>query len=418
MIKVLQLWKSDSPKFGGGGAGSMYRLHSNLLKAGIESKILCEIKATDSPHVAVIPNRMRRTEFLIRQATSRLGLNDIHRLSSFSIKSHEYYKEAEILNFHGIHSGFINYLALPKLTENKPSVFTLRDMWCMTGHCAVNYDCERWKIGCGKCPYPEVHPPIKRDATRIEWKLKNWIYKRSKLCIATVSKLQTEQAKVSMLKRFPIYHIPNGVDTARYQPVDPDLSRSALGISKKSKVLMFVATDLGRHGKGGDLLIEALKNLPKTLKKEMLLLLLGSGGDTIDKMAGVKSLNLGYITNERIKLLAYSAADLFVLPTRSEGLSLVLLESMSCGTPMLSFKVGGNPDLVRDGITGYLAEPENSKELSFNIVKLMEDESLRNKMAENCRELALREFSTDIETRRYIELYQKLLSGQVYPTST
>lgn len=418
MIKVLQLWKSDSPQFGGGGAGSMYRLHSNLLKAGIESKILCEIKATDSPHVAVIPKRMCRTEFLIRQVTSRLGLNDIHLLSSFGIKELEHYKEAEILNFHGVHSGFINYLALPKLTENKPSVFTLRDMWCMTGHCAVNYDCERWKTGCGKCPYPKVHPPIKRDATNIEWKLKNWVYKRSKLCIITVSKLQTEQAKVSMLKRFPIYHIPNGVDTERYQPVDPDLSRSALGISKKSKVLMFAATDLGRHGKGGDLLIEALNNLPKALKEEMLLLLLGSDGERIGKTAGIQSLSLGYITDERIKLHAYSAADLFILPTRSEGLSLVLLESMSCGTPMVSFRVGGNPDLVRDGITGYLAEPENSEELSFNIVRLMEDESLRDKMAQNCRELALSEFSTDIETRRYIGLYQKLLSGEVDPSSS
>jgi glycosyltransferase involved in cell wall biosynthesis len=415
MIKVLHLWKSDSPKFGGGGAGSMYRLHSNLIKAGIESKILCENKATDSSHVAVIPRRMRRTEFGIRYVTMRLGLNDIYRLNSSKIKGHEFYSEADILNFHGIHSGFINYLTLPSLTEHKLSVFTLRDMWCMTGHCAVNYDCDRWKTGCGNCPYPEAYPPIKRDATHIEWKLKNWIYKRSKLCIVTVSKLQTEQAKVSMLQRFPIYHIPNGVDTELYQPVDPDLSRFALGIPKKSKVLMFVATNLGLPGKGGDLLIKALKNLPKTLKKEMLLLLLGSGGDTIGKMAGIKSLNLGYITNERIKLLAYSSADLFILPTRSEGLSLVLLESMSCGTPMLSFRVGGNPDLVRDGITGYLAEPENVKELSFNIIKLLEDESLRNKMAQNCRQIAQGEFSTDIETKRYIELYSKLLSDQVYP---
>jgi glycosyltransferase involved in cell wall biosynthesis len=219
-----------------------------------------------------------------------------------------------------------------------------------------------------------------------------------------------------MLKRFPIYYIPNGVDTDLYQPVDPELSRFALGISKKSKVLMFVATDLKLHGKGGDLLIKALESLPGTLKSEILLLLLGSGGETIGKTAGIKSLNLGYITNERIKLLAYSAADLFVLPTRSEGLSLVLLESMSCGTPMVSFRVGGNPDVVRDGVTGFLSEPENAKELNYKIVQLIEDEPLRNKMAQNCRQVALTEFSSDIETKRYIELYNKLLSRQMYPS--
>lgn len=413
MIKVLHLWKSDSPKFGGGGSASMNRLHSNLIKAGIESKILCENKTIESSHVAVIPRRMRRIESRIRYVTKRLGLNDIHRLSSFRIKGHEYYIEADILNFHGIHSGFINYLALPSLTEKKLSVFTLRDMWCMTGHCAVIYNCDRWKTGCGNCPNLEVHPSIKKDATHIEWKLKNWIYSRSNLCIVTVSKLQTEQAKISMLKRFPIYHIPNGVDTELYQPVDTDLSRLALGIPKKSKVLMFAATHLKSSGKGGNLLIEALENLPRTLKNEILLLLLGSGGETIGKTAGIKSLNLGYITNERIKSIAYSAADLFILPSRSEGLSLVLLESMSCGTPMLSFRVGGNPDLVRHGITGYLAEPESAKDLCNNIIKLIEDKSLRNKMEQNCRKIALREYSTDLETKRYIELYRKLLSGQV-----
>lgn len=409
MIKVVHLWKSDSPNGGGGGAGSMYRLHSNLLKAGIESKILCQKKTTNSPDVAVIPHYMTRVESLIKRATSRIGLNDIHRLSAFSIKQHDFFKNANILNFHGIHSGFINYLSLPALTRDKLAVFTLRDMWCMTGHCAVAYDCDRWQIGCGKCPYPEANPPIRRDATHIEWKLKNWAYSRSNLHIVTLSKLQTEQAKESMLKRFPIHYIPNGVDTELYQPIDPEISRSALGIPPKSIVLMFAAINLKNHGKGGDLLIDAIKRIPEALKKDIILLLLGSGGETVEEATGVRTIKMGFITSERIKSLAYSAADLFILPTRSEGLSLVLLESMSCGTPMLTFRVGGNPDLVRNGITGYLAEPENTKELSDNIVRLMEDKSLRNEMAQNCRQTALKEFSSDLETKRYIELYNNLM---------
>ncbi len=414
MIKVLHLWKSDSPSKGGGGAGSMHRLHSNLRKAGIESKILCQLKTTDSSHVSVIPPRMRRTESLIRRVTSRLGLNDIHRVSSVGIKRHENYLAADIINFHGIHSGFISYLALPSLTKDKPALFTLRDMWCMTGHCALSYDCDRWKIGCGKCPYPDAHPPIRRDATRIEWKLKDWVYSRSKLSIVTVSKCQTEQAKESMLSRFPIHHIPNGVDTETFQPLDPDLSRSALGIPKNLKVLMFAAVNLNIYGKGGDLLLEALQNLPESLKDEILLLLLGSGGDTIARTAGIQSVSLGYISNERLKALAYSAADLFVFPTRAEGLSLVLLESMSCGTPMVSFRVGGNPDLVRHGITGYLAEPENTKDLCNGIFQLVEDGTLRNRMARNCRQIALKEYSSDLETKRYIELYRHLLQQEPY----
>jgi glycosyltransferase involved in cell wall biosynthesis len=284
----------------------------------------------------------------------------------------------------------------------------------MTGHCAVSYDCDRWKIGCGKCPYPDANPPIRRDATRIEWKLKDLIYSRSKLSIVTVSKCQTEQAKESMLSRFPIHHIPNGVDTETFQPLDPGLSRSALGIPKNRKVIMFASVNLNIYGKGGDLLLKALQNLPESLKDEILLLLLGSGGDSIARTAGIQSVSLGYVSNERLKALAYSAADLFILPTRGEGLSLVLLESMSCGTPMLSFRVGGNPDLIRPGITGYLAEPENAKDLCNGIFQLVEDGTLRNRMARNCREIAVKEYSSDLETKRYIALYSHLLQQEPY----
>ena len=193
-MKVLQLWKSDGPTRGGGGAGSMYRLHSNLRKAGIDSKILCEIKTTTSPHVSTI-QRGSRLESLLKRVTARLGLNDIHRVSSFGIKRHEAYLEADVLNFHGIHSGFINYLALPSLTKGKPAVFTLRDMWCLTGHCAISYDCERWQIGCGSCPYLDAYPPVRRDATHIEWKLKDWAYSHSSLTIVALSNWLVERAE-------------------------------------------------------------------------------------------------------------------------------------------------------------------------------------------------------------------------------
>jgi hypothetical protein len=110
-MKVLHLWRSDYLG-AGGGAIAMYRLHSSLRRAGIDSEILCQRKTTDSPHVNLIP-RPHRTERIIKAFTSRLGLNDIHRISSFSIKHHEAYSRSDILHFHGTHSGFINYLALP-----------------------------------------------------------------------------------------------------------------------------------------------------------------------------------------------------------------------------------------------------------------------------------------------------------------
>jgi glycosyltransferase involved in cell wall biosynthesis len=123
----------------------------------------------------------------------------------------------------------------------------------------------------------------------------------------------------------------------------------------------------------------------------------------------MKVFSFGYLNSDRLKSIAYSAADLFIFPTRADNLPLVLQESMACGTPMVSFKIGGVPDLVRPGITGYLALPEDTQDFCDGIVKLLEDEPLRKKMSENCRDIALKEYSLDLQAQQYMQLYQQVL---------
>ncbi len=407
-MKVLQVHGKDSPQ-GVGGAVSTYRLHLGLRAAGIDSRILCQKKTL--PSSAEIP-RLPRVESLLGRVTLRMGLNDVHCVGSFLVKHTEAFQEADIINFHGIHGQFFSYLALPSLTAHKPAVFTVRDMWPFTGHCAVSYDCERWKNGCGKCPYPDAPPalPSKRDGTRWEWKLKNWVYSRSRLTVVTLSTRMTEQVKQSMLGRFPIYHIPNGVDTEAYQPLDPQLCRTVLGIAPHKKVLLFAAGHLNRRHKGGDLLIQALQSLPQSLKSELVLLLLGEGGEVLARaIPDFHVLPLGFVSGHRLKSVVYSAADVCVLPTRGEGLPNVLLESMACGTPMVSFDVGGVPDLVRPNMTGYLAKPEDVQDLRDGILYLLEDPSLREAMHERCRRIACKEYAVELEVQRYIALYRQVL---------
>ena len=398
----------------------MYRLHCGLREAGIDSKILCQRKSTESPHVQVL-QRSPGVEILeksLKQITSRFGLNDIHRFSSFKLKEHEACVDADIIHLHGVHGGFINYLALPALTESKPTVFTLCDMWAFTGHCAFSYDCDRWRIGCGKCPYPDIDPPIKRDATSLEWKLKDWVYNRSDLTIVSKSKWLTKLAQQSMLSRYPIYQIPNGIDTEIYHPFDLEQSRLELGIPLGKNVLMFAALELNHYRKGGDLLLEALQSLPQSLKAETVLLLLGKAGETIAESTGMQVLNLGYISDDHRKALCYSTADLFLFPTRAETFGNVALESIACGTPVVSFKVGGVPDPVRPGITGYLAEPENAKDFCEGIIQLLEDKSLRNYMSQQCREIALQEYSLDLCATEHIKLYRQLLQKGCFAESS
>jgi glycosyltransferase involved in cell wall biosynthesis len=405
-MNVLHINQSD---IGGGAAIAGYRLHQGLLAQGVDSRLVVGQAKTSSDRVASVPLPSKLERHLLARITQPLGFNYVHLLQPFSLRQHPFYVGADILNFHNLHTGYFNYLAIPALTKHKPAIFTLHDMWSFTGHCAYSYDCDRWQTGCGRCPYPDTYPAIRRDNTHLEWKLKDWVYNRSNLTIVCPSRWLTEQAQHSLLNRFPIHHIPYGIDIQAYQPLNSEQCRSVLGIPSGKSVLMMGAENLNDTRKGGHLLLQALQSLPDSLKANCLLLILGNGGEALAEAVGIASLNLGYVGSDRLKAIAYSAADLFLFPTRADNLPLVLQESMACGTPMVSFKIGGVPDLVRPGITGYLAAPEDVNDFRNGIVQLLEDPSSREQMALNCRQIAVTEYPLELQAQRYVTLYHQVL---------
>jgi glycosyltransferase involved in cell wall biosynthesis len=407
-MRVLLVHNSDGGW--GGGQIAMMCLQSNLRSAGIDARILCGSKIREDS--ITIP-RWSRLESLIGRITCRAGLNNVHCVSSFRVKNMEAYRTADVIDFHCIHHEFFSYLALPRLTADKPCVFTLHDMWPFTGHCHNSLDCEKWKTGCGTCPYPQVEPAIQRDGTWMEWRLKNWVYQRSRLALVTPSKWLGEQVKESILGHFPTYHIPHGVDTDIYHPLDFRMCREALGIPSGKNVVLFAVDDLKRRLKGTDLLLKAMEMLPDSLKSETVLLLLGKGGDALARMTSLPSHSVGYISSDRLKALCYSAADLLVSPTRADNFPVTLLESLACGTPIVSFRINGVPEIVRPDLTGYLAQPENAQDLAHGICILLEDRSLLAAMRERCRAVALNEYKVQTQTKRYMDLYHEVVRNPV-----
>jgi glycosyltransferase involved in cell wall biosynthesis len=407
-MKVLQVHGID--RYAGGAAIVMNDLHNGLKKAGIDSRIMCG-RPTQSTSVAIPGAPL--AERVLGHVTLRLGLNDVHCVRAFRIKHVPAFQEADVVHFHAMHGQYFSYMALPTLTADKATVFTLHDMWALTGHCAVNYDCERWRSGCGHCPHPTVGPalPGGRDGTALEWKLKRWVYRRSHMTLVALSTRMMEQLKQSILSHLPVCHIPNGVDTTAYQPLDQAMCRAALGIPAHKKVLLFAAGHLTRENKGGAVLLKALNDMPRALQKDLVLLLLGEGGDVLASATDLDVWPMGYVGGARQKNLLYAAADLFVLPTFGEGLPLVLLESMACGTPMVAFDVGGVPDLVRPGVTGYLAAPADVDDLRRGILMLLEDTAGRAAMGQRCRDIAVKEYDAAYHVQRYIELYHRVLQS-------
>lgn len=407
-MNVLQINLSDYSATGGTGI-VMYRLHEALKQANLQSNILCLVPELENSGAIYFERSLpvKIIERLLLSIGNELGLYDAVRfISTANICNRPCYQEADVINLHCIHGVFLSYLGLPWLTQ-KPTVYTLHDMWAFSGHCHYSYDCERWKDGCGKCPYPDTPDPIKRDNTSIEWKLKDWTYSRSRLHVVTPSKWMYNQAKFSMLNRFEIHHIPYGIDTKTYRPLDQELCRFQLGITGNKKVLMFNAMDMKDNRKGGDLLLSALDKLPTSLKAEILLLTMGK--NQLNNQLDIETLNLGFVSDDDKKCVIFNAADIFVFPTRADNSPLVLYESLACGTPIVSFDIGGVSDLVRPGITGILAEAKNVEQLRDCIQMLLEDDSLRLSMSPRCRDIATQDYSLELYRQRYTNLYRQAI---------
>ena len=394
---------------GGGAAVASARLHEGLKRAGCNSKFIVGSTSLELDEIEVVFKDWK-TRWL-HHLLPLTGLNHLEYIGSSKISESEFYQQADVINFHNLHRDYFSYLSLPRLTSNKPAVWTLHDMWSFTGHCAYSFDCDRWEIGCGNCPYLDIYPAVKRDATRWEWKLKRRTYSRSNITIIVASAwLETKVRKSILANHFSVVRIPHGIDTDSFIPMDKRLCRAVLNIPDDKIVLMFSAMSVSDHRKGGDLLIKIMNCMPKSFRTNVVLLIMGEDAQAIGRNLDMEVLPLGYIGGDPLKVICYNAADIFLFPTRADIWSLVVQESMACGTPCISFDVGGVPDLVRPGVTGILAPPENIDIFRDSVLELVEDQKKRNAMGLKCREIVLKEYDIRRQAKRYISLYEKMVS--------
>ncbi len=283
-------------------------------------------------------------------------------------------------------------------------------MWAMTGHCAYSYECDRWKTGCGLCPHLDEYPRLKRDTSALLWNVKDWVYQRSRLTIVAPSNWLASLARQSpLLNRFPIHLIPNGLDLTVFRPIPKPLARERLGLGPTGRVILFSAASITLERKGGRLLQQALACLNSTEFGDVTLLVMGAEDTKWPGSTSYKTKTLGYVESDEALAIVYSAADLFVLPTLAENLPNGILESMACGTPVLSFHVGGVPDAVRHLETGYLAPLADAEELANGLKMLLRDSTLRERMGRRSREIAEAHYPLDLQTARFLSLYQDVV---------
>ncbi|TQI71547.1 glycosyltransferase involved in cell wall biosynthesis [Gramella sp. Hel_I_59] len=411
----------------GGAATACKRLHLGLLAEGINSKVLLKNKINDWPEshcfepVESSPGLNQRMTRKVRRLSQEFKLTKPSQISSpekdflnnrenglemFSFPSSHLditqsplYKEADIINLHWV----ANFLDLGSFFKKntKPVVWTLHDMNPFSG--GEHYEEKYLNLN-------EFGEPLEREYTKIELEFikRNLEFKKSifsktpKLQIVSPSKwLMKEALSSEVFGEFDVKHIPYGLDSEVFKPLDKAYSKEILNIPQGKKVILFVADSLSNQRKGFEYLRGAFQKLDRHG------IVLCAVGKKDLKNSSENIIELGSIKDERLMSAAYSAADVFVIPSIMDNLPNTVLESLMSGTPVIGFPIGGIPDMIDHGQNGILVD-----KVSVNALKTSIDYFLEHGVQKDIKEIirdAQQKYDQKIQARAYIDLFSECL---------
>lgn len=309
----------------------------------------------------------------------------------------------DLIHLHNLHNCYINLPLLFRYIAAKgiPVVWTLHDCWSFTGKCTyyAYVRCERWKRGCCNCPQLSDYPAACADTSAWMWgKKRRWFTQPKNMTLAVPSHWLEEQVKRSFMSHYPVRVIPNGIDLTVFRPGSGDF-RATHHLQDK-KIVLGVAFGWERR-KGLDVFVR----LSEELGSGYQIVLVGTDAG-IDQTLPPCMISIHRTGDRRELAEIYSAADVFVNPTREEVLGMVNLEALACGTPVVTFQTGGSPECI-DSTCGVSVPCGDFPDLLSEIIRICETEPYS---AEACRKRALL-FDQRDRYREYVQLYIEKTRG-------
>jgi glycosyltransferase involved in cell wall biosynthesis len=329
--------------------------------------------------------------------------------------------EPELIQCHNVRGRIFRIEDLPRLVQKAPVVWTFHDMWPITGHCCFSLDCERWKTGCGSCPYLRVPVKLRFDFSRLNrWRRRRvygMIAKRfpGRLHIICPSRWLAELTKQSIAGRFPVHVIGNGIDTDLFVPPSDEKRRELrrkAGLPEGAVAVLYAA-NLGRGNPFKDYASfeDAMKRIVGTGRKDVVFLVGGDPGSASPPVAAESVRFLGRANTPRQMADFYGTADIFVMATKADNHPLAAMEAHACGLPTVGSNVGGVPEIVDDGATGLLANPQDGKSMAECILALVDDKAMRERFGREGASKARQYFSLLKMIDNYEGLYREVLRG-------
>ena len=416
-IRVLSVCTSD---VSGGAARAAYRIHHGVRALGVDSHMFVKSKGSTDPDVYALPEYVPNNPIYIAYDWCRTKIqNKIQHAHWYPYKETKlnYFLSDlrgvdihgalqninyDLLHLHWFNDRFVDIHELTKVT--KPIIWTLHDSWPFCGICHLPMDCNHYESHCESCPM--LGSKRERDLAYEVFEQKRDVYNDLDLHIVTPSRWLADCVKHSaLLGGFPITVIPNCIDTEVYYPMDKQEIAALFGLKPNKKYLLFGAMQaISDRNKGFDLLLNALRNV-KGIDAELIVY--GTDDDLSKYKIPMPVHSLGYVRGDKQMAMLYNAADVTIVPSRSENLSNTIMESLSCGTPVVGFAIGGNGDMIEHKQNGYLAKEKDAGDLAEGIQWSISHNE--NKiLGEHARAKVLDNYTIEKVATQYKELYESL----------
>ncbi len=304
-----------------------------------------------------------------------------------------------LINVRNIHDCGLNHDSLLRLPKDLPLVWTMHDAWPFHVHAF-----EWWNSAVGRTETTASDGPTLTSAAA---RRQRFFKMRPDVVLASPSRWLADEARRAVPTSVRVEVLPNGLPTEVFHPQDKAAAKATLGLDPRRAWLGFAST-WANSRKGTDVFVRALHQLPVAG-----LGLVSWGGELGGQFPeGLPVQHFGNIAHERLSALLYRAADLFVCPSRADNLPNTVLESLACGTPVVGSRIGGIPDMVQPGRTGWLYEQDVPEECAAALATALRARADWPQLQAGARALVEAEFSVTRAAERYTALYRDLLAGR------
>ena len=307
----------------------------------------------------------------------------------------------DIMHLHNLHNSYINISMLFRYIKKNSIkvVWTLHDCWAFTGHCPyfTMVKCNKWKEECGNCAQLNIYPEITYDNTK--WMLKKkkaWFSGVRNMIIVSPSRWLANLAEESFLNQYDIRVINNGIDLNMFKPIESNF-RQEHGIRDEEYMLLGVSFGWGKR-KGLDVFVE----LADSLSEKFKIVLVGTD-ELSEKNLPDNIITIRTTQNQKELAEIYTAADLFINPTREDNFPTVNIESLACGTPIVSFKTGGSTEIF-DETCGVSVDVNDVEGLKRIIIDLCNNKPFSREQCINRAKM----FDVKAKFTEYVDLYREV----------